>query len=122
MLFSVYAPSLRAELAEKDKFYSELRSCLQRTPIDDKAGQDADSWKRVLGWHGVGNCNDNGRLLLEVYPEQQLVITNTIFQQKDGLKKTWMHAWSQYWHLINYVLVHKCNLKHVIYTKVMPSS
>ena len=34
MLFSVCTPTLRAEPAEKDKFYSECRSCLQSTPVD----------------------------------------------------------------------------------------
>ena len=55
-LFSVYAPTLQAEPAEKDKFYSELRSLLQGTPTDDKllvlgdfnarVGQDAVTWKK----------------------------------------------------------------------------
>ena len=35
-VFSVYAPTLQAEPAEKDKFYSEFRSLLQNTPADDK--------------------------------------------------------------------------------------
>ena len=125
-LFSVYAPTLQAEPAEKDKFYSELRSLLQSTPADDKVlilgdfnarvGQDAVAWKGVLGRHGVGNCNDNGRLLLEFCTEQQLVITNTIFQQKDSLKTTWMHPRSKHWHLIDYVLVRQRDLKDVLHT------
>ena len=112
--FSVYAPTLQAELAEKDKFYSELRILPQGTPADDKllvlgdfnarVGQDAVTWKGILGRHGVGNCNDNRRLLLEFCMEQQLVITNTIFQQKDSLETTWMHPRSKHWHLIDYVL------------------
>ena len=113
-LFSVYAPTLQAEPAEKDKFYSELRILLQGTPTDDKlfvlgdfnarVGQDAVTWKGILGRHGVGNCNDNRRLLLEFCMEQQLVITNIIFQQKDSLETTWMHPRSKHWHLIDYVL------------------
>ena len=89
-LFSVYAPTLQAESAEKDNFYLELCSLLQSTPADDKllilgnfnagGGQDAATWKGILGRHGVGNCNDNKRLLLEFCTEQQLVITNIIFQ------------------------------------------
>ena len=102
-LFSVYASTLQP--AEKDKFYLELHSCLQSSPADNKViilgdlnarvGQDADSWKGVLGRHGVGNCNDNGGLQLELCTEQQLVITNTIFQQKDRLKTTWLHPRSK---------------------------
>ena len=89
-LFSVHAPTLQAEQAEKDKFYSELCSCFQSTLADDKViilgdfnarvGQDADSWKGVLVRHGVVNSNDNGRLLLGACTEQQLVITDIIFQ------------------------------------------
>jgi len=128
----VYAPTLQAEPAEKDRFYSELRGHLQSIPADDKViilgdfnarvGQDVDAWKGVLGRHGVGNCNDNGRLLLELCTEQQLVITNTIFQQKDRLKTTWMHPRSKHWHLIDYVLVRQKDLKDVLHTRVMPSA
>jgi len=128
----VYAPTLQAELAEKDKFYSELRSLIQSTLADDKViilgdfnarvGKDATAWKGVLGRHCVGNCNDNGLLLLELYTEQQLVITNTIFQQKDSLKTTWMHPRSKHWHLIDYVLVRHRDLKVVLHTRVMPSA
>ena len=123
---------LWAEPAEKDKFYSELCSCLQSTPADDKViilgdfnarvGQDADSWKGVFGRYGIGNCNDNEHLLLELCTEQQLVIPNTIFQQKNRLKTNWMHPRSKHWHLIDYVFVHKHNLKDIIHTKVMPSA
>ena len=131
-LFSVYALSLQAELPEKDKFYSELRILPQGIPADDKllilgdfnarVGQDAVTWKGILGRHGVGNCNDNGRLLLEFCTKQQLVITNTIFQQKDSLKTTWMHPRSKYWHLIDYVLARQRDLKDILHTRVMPSA
>ena len=74
-LFSVYAPTLLADPADKDRFYSDLRNLLQGVPPSDKViilgdfnarvGRDAQVWKGILGNHGVGNCNDNGRLLLE---------------------------------------------------------
>ncbi|KAL0156964.1 hypothetical protein M9458_048210 [Cirrhinus mrigala] len=125
---SVYSPTLFAEPAEKDKFYTDLRNLLQRTPADDKViilgdfsarvGRDSEAWQGVLGKHGVGSCNDNGRLLLEFCAEQQLSITNTIFQQKDSRKTTWMHPRSKHWHLIDYVLVRS----DVLHTRVMPSA
>ena len=85
-LFSVYAPTLQADPADKDKFYTDLRNLLQNTPTGDKVvilgdfnarvGGDSEAWKGVLGKHGVGNCNDNGRLLLELCAELQLTITS----------------------------------------------
>ena len=131
-LFSVYSPTLKAEPAEKDRFYSELRSLIQSTPADDKVvilgdfnarvGQDSEAWKGVLGKHGVGNCNENGRLLLEVCAEKQFTITNTIFQQKNSVKTTWMHPRSKNWHLIDYVLVRQRDIQDVCHTRVMPSA
>ena len=79
-LFSVYAPTLWAESTDKNKFYSELHSCLQSIPADDKViilgdfnarvSQDANSWKGVLDRYSVGNCNNNMHLLLELCTEQ----------------------------------------------------
>ena len=54
--------------------------------------------------------------------EQQLVITNTISQQKDSLKTTWMHPRSKHWHLIDYVLARQKDVKDILHTKVMPSA
>ena len=131
-LFSVYSPTLKAEPAEKDRFYSDLRSLIQSTPADDKVvilgdfnarvGQGSEAWKGVLGKHGVGNCNENGRLLLEFCAGKQFAITNTIFQQKNSLKTTWMHPRSKNWHLIDYVLLRQRDIQDVCHTRVMPSA
>ena len=96
-LLSVYAPNLLADHVEKDQFYADLHRLLQNTPAHDKililgdfnarVGQDSEAWKRGPGRHGVGNCNDNRRLLLEFCTEYQLTITNTIFQQRNIRKQ-----------------------------------
>ncbi|XP_051657446.1 craniofacial development protein 2-like [Manacus candei] len=132
VLFSICAPTLQADPAEKDKFYTDLRLLTQKVPADDKiiilgdfnarVGKNFEAWKGVLGKHGVGNCNDNGRLLLEFCAEQQLTITNTIFQQKNSLKTTRMHPRSKHWHLIDYVLVRRRDVCDVHHTHMMPSA
>ncbi|GFS21415.1 RNA-directed DNA polymerase from mobile element jockey-like protein [Elysia marginata] len=126
-LFSVYAPTLQAEPVEKDNFYSELGRLLTNTHAGDKVlilgdfnarlGGDSDAWDGILGRHGVGNCNDNGRLLLGFCTEHQLTVTNTVFQQKDRLKTTWMHPRSKHWHLLDYILVRKQDLRDVLHTR-----
>ncbi|GFO14619.1 endonuclease-reverse transcriptase [Plakobranchus ocellatus] len=131
-IFSVYAPTLMAEPADKDSFYTDLRHHLNNTPVTDKililgdfnarVGKDFEAWKGVIGRHGIGNCNDNGRLLLEFCTEYQLTITNSIFQQKNHLKTTWMHPRSKHWHLLDYVLVRQRDLRDVLHTRVMPSA
>ena len=85
-------------------------------------GRDFELWKGVLGRHGIGNCNDNGRLLLEFCSEHQLVITNTLFQQKDWFKATWRHPRSKHWHLLNYVLTQQHDTRDVLHARVMPSA
>ncbi|XP_037774499.1 uncharacterized protein LOC119571119 [Penaeus monodon] len=124
------ALTLQADL-QKRQVLLELRGHLQSIPADKviilgdfntRVGQDVDAWKGVLGRHGVGNCNDNGRLLLELCTKQQLGHHQHIFQQKDRLKTTWMHPWSKHWHLIDYVLVRQKDLKDVLRTRVMPSA
>ena len=130
-LFTVYAPALLADTEEKDIFYSDLRRLLTNIPEDNKVlilgnlntrvGKDSKAWQGVLGRHSVGNCNDNGRLLLKLCGEHQLAITNTIFHQKDSLKTSWMQPQSKHWHLLDYVLVRKWDLKDVLLTRVMPS-
>ena len=78
--------------------------------------QDFELWKGVLGRHGIGNCNDNGRLRLEFCSGHQLVITNTLIQQKDRFKATWGHPSSKHWHLLDYVLTRQHNTRDVLHT------
>ncbi|KAJ7425174.1 hypothetical protein BTVI_03852 [Pitangus sulphuratus] len=64
VLFSIYAPTLQADPAEKDKSYTDLRCLTQKVPTDDKIvilgdfntriGKNFETWKGVLGKHDVG--------------------------------------------------------------------
>ena len=92
----VYAPTLQAEIAVQKAFCRDLHNLLQEVDSKDKlfilrdfnarVGRDFRLRKVVLSREGIGNCNDNGRLFLEFCSEHQLVITNTLFQQKDRFK------------------------------------
>lgn len=115
-IISVYAPTLKSEDAEKAAFYDELRRVLSVTPLHDKiwlcgdfnarVGTDSDTWG-ALGKHGVGNMNDNGLMLLRLCTEFNLIVGNTLFQQADKYKVTWMHPRSKHWHMLDYIIVRK---------------
>ena len=131
-VLSVYAPTLQAETGVKEGFYRDLNNLLQQVDSKDKflilgdcnarVGRDFDLWKGILDRHGIGNCNDNGRLLLEFCSEHQLVIANILFQQKDRFRATWRHPRSKHWHRLDYVLTRQHGTRDVLHTRVMPSA
>ena len=105
-IFSVYTPILKAETGIKEAFYRNLYNLLEQVDSKDellisrdfneRAGRNFEQWKGVLGKHGIGNCNDSGLLLREFCSEHQLVIANTLFEQKDRSKATWRHPRSKH--------------------------
>ncbi|KAJ4935851.1 hypothetical protein JOQ06_017378, partial [Pogonophryne albipinna] len=128
-LLSAYAPTLPSESEAKDSFYQSLDEALRRIPKNDKmfllgdfnarVGQNSSIWSGVLGRHGVGQVNANGLRLLNLCSEHNLTITNTIFQQKAKYKTSWMHPRSKHWHLIDYVIVRRSDIRDVHITRAM---
>ena len=112
-LISAYAPTLCGDDEDKEDFYDNLNNIIKEVPPANKllilgdfnarVGKDYESWEGVLGHHGVGNENSNGTLLLSFCTRNQLIITNTLFQQKEQFITTWMHPGSKKWHLMDYV-------------------
>ena len=117
-LVSVYSPMLQADSAVKEAFYGDLHTVITRIDPKDKLIVLGD----FNGKHGLGNCNDNGRLLLQFCSQHQLTITNTLFQQQDRFKTTWCHPCSKHWHLLDYILVHQRDARDAVHTRVMPSA
>ena len=128
-VISAYAPTMTHDDATKEKFYSDLDKLLRHTPKEDKiillgdfnarVGTDKHAWPGTLGQHGVGKMNDNGLLLLSKCKEHDLTITNTLFQLPLAHKTTWMHPRSKHWHLIDYVIVRRRDIRDVTITRVM---
>ncbi|KAI4807948.1 hypothetical protein KUCAC02_027720, partial [Chaenocephalus aceratus] len=128
-LLSAYAPTLSSKSEAKDSFYQSLDEALRRIPKNDKifllgdfnarVGKNSSIWSGVLGRHGVGQVNANGLRLLTLCSEHNLTITNTIFQQKAKYKTSWMHPRSKHWHLIDYVIVRRSDIRDVHVTRAM---
>jgi len=127
-LLSCYAPTLAAPQEEKEQFYDQLSRAVKAVPFKHKlyvlgdfnarVGRDHEIWRRVIGAHGIGNMNANGSLLLEMCAEHRLVVTNTVFQQANKYKASWMHPRSKHWHLIDFVLTRQRDLHDVRLTRV----
>ena len=127
-LVSVYAPTMAASDNEKLSFYQSLKGILRNIPMADKiivlgdfnarVGRDHETWSG-LGRHGVGGHNSNGLLLLQLCEELGLCITNTMFQQKNKYKTTWMHPGSKQWHLLDYILVRRRDIREVCKVRVL---
>ena len=82
-----------------------------------RIGRDNDKLPLVMGKHGIGKRNSNGELLLALCSEFELIVTNTIFKQKDARKTTWMHPRTG--HMINFIIT-RCRDKMDIHsTRVM---
>lgn len=113
-LIAVYAPTMTNEEDVKEAFYEELNLLIKSVPTTDKliilgdfnarVGRDTKIWNKVIGRHGLGTANSNGRLLLSLCADNHLVISNTTFDLPDIHKGTWMHPRSKIWHTIDYVI------------------
>ncbi|XP_078593825.1 uncharacterized protein LOC144871797 [Branchiostoma floridae x Branchiostoma japonicum] len=128
-IISAYAPTLTNPDDVKEAFYEDLNQVLSEVNSKDKliilgdfnarVGRDVSSWPNVLGRHGTGKCNSNGMMLLSLCAQHMLSITNTLFQQADKYKNTWMHPRSRQWHMLDYVIVRQRDRCDVHSTRCM---
>ena len=124
-IISVYAPTMTNPDDNKEAFYNQLSSTLRDIPRTDKLlligdfnariGRDNDKWTMVMGKYGIGKRNSNGELLLALCSEFELIVTNTMFKQKDERKTTWMHPRSRHWHMIDFIIT-RCRDKMDIHS------
>ena len=97
----------------------QISSCLI-LDFNARIGRENDKWSVVMGKHGIGKCNSNGELLLALCSEFELIVTNTMFKQKDECRTTWMHPRSKHWHMIDFIIT-RCRDKVDIHsTRAMP--
>lgn len=128
-IICVYAPTLMAEEDQIDDFYDSLNSVLGKVDSKDKiillgdfnarVGSRSDLWEDVIGPHGIGNMNSNGHRLLSLCSQYSLTITNTLFRMKAKFKTSWMHPRSKRWHLLDYIIVRRSQVREVLVTRAM---
>jgi len=114
-VIQVYAPTSDSTEKDIETFYGQLEHTIEDLPKKDvkivmgdwnaKVGMDNVGWEQVMGRHGYGERNDRGERLLEFASTNDLLITNTRFQQKDSRKWTWMAPDGKHTNMIDLVLV-----------------
>lgn len=124
-----YAPTMDYTDVAKESFYAALRAEITKCSKNDRlivlgdfnarVGKDNSLWPNTIGKHGVGRCNSNGMLLLSFCAENNLVITNTLFQLRNRFKTSWCHPRSKHWHLLDYVIVRREYQRDVCITRAM---
>ena len=128
-VISAYAPTMTNPDDIKEAFYEDLNRVLSEVSSKDKliilgdfnarVGVDHSSWPNILSRKGTGKCNSNGLMLLSLCAQYELCITNTIFQQADKFKNTWMHPRSRQWHMLDYAIVRQRDRRDVQVTRCM---
>ena len=94
-LLQAYAPNATSEY---EAFVDEVNDALLRVAKTESTvllgdfnahvGRDHETWKGVIGRHGVANANENGRYLLQLCSNNGLSIMNTFFQHRNVHKYT----------------------------------
>ena len=79
-----------------------------------------DAWDSVRGPHGIGECNDAGKELLDFLSLNNATISNTWFSKKPIYKRSWQHPMTKRWHAIDFIVVHQrdrrlCHDCHVVF-------
>ena len=128
-LISIYAPTMTNPEENKERFYQQLDEAIQKVPKQDKlillgdfnarVGTSSDLWHGIIGKHGIGQENSNGKLLLTLCSQHKLAITNTFFQLKDHHKTTWMHPRSKHWHQIDHIICRQSDVQDFRITRAM---
>ena len=128
-LFSCYAPTLAAMQEDKELFYEQLNPAMEAVPYKHKlfvlgnftarVGWDYKVWSKVIGRRGIGGENANGSMLLDLCVKHNMMVANTVFQQANKYKASWMHPHSHHWHLIDYILTRQHDLRDIRLTCMM---
>ncbi|XP_033105177.1 uncharacterized protein LOC117107580 [Anneissia japonica] len=100
-IISAYAPTLMDSTVSKEEFNEIISETILNIPAGDnlaligdfnaRIGSDFNSWRNVIGPHGIGRMNENGQRLRELCADHSLCVASTYFKGRICSKTTWMH-------------------------------
>lgn len=129
-VIGVYAPDISKSATEKEEFWKSVEDILNECKDNERIVMlgDFNGWvgvrregcEGVLGIYGDKRVNDNGRSLIEVCLEKNLVITNTMFDHKEIHMYTWQRGEKK--SMIDFVIVDERLKGRVVDTRVFRGS
>nr|CAI5849927.1 unnamed protein product [Callosobruchus analis] len=112
-----YAPTEISNKEQKEDFHEKLTGVLQKINKGDiivmmgdlnaKVGNNNTNFEDIMGRHGVGTRNENGRLLVELCLENNLVIGGTLFPHREYHKITWISPDKTTENQIDHIMISK---------------
>src|SRR6476469_9680538 len=113
VIVQAYLPTTDYEDEEVEKLYDQLEEILGKQKGTDNvivmgdfnAAVGEGKEDRVVGKYGLGKRNDKGESLIEFCKSQNLVITNTWFEQEKRRRYTWKSPGDLRRYQIDYILV-----------------
>ena len=100
----------------KQEFYEDLRNTVRQNwkhgerlvvkgDFNGKVGKERE--ENIVGPYGLGERNENGDLMVDLYREFGLVVTNTWNEQREGERHTWISPDRRTKNQIDYILIDK---------------
>ena len=99
-IISFYAPQVGRPQIEKDVFWQQIGKKMHNVSdseflwvggdFNGHVGKDAGGFEGLHGGFGYGECNTEGRQLLEWCDEFELAVCNTWFKRSDDRRVTYM--------------------------------
>lgn len=116
-IIQVYAPTNVTEKEEKENFYHQLSTTLEKIKKGDlvilmgdlnaKIGNDNTNYEHVMGRHGLGELNENGEMFIDLCSNHDLVIGESLFPHKRIHKGTWMSPNGQTINQIDHITINR---------------
>ena len=78
----------QGDILQPAKGYTQKHQQYRQAPADRrlqcKDRTSNDKWRSALGKYGIGKYNSHGKIILAICTEFDLIVTNTMFKQKDA--------------------------------------
>ena len=130
-IVQVYSPTSTADDEEIDSFYHELQETINKIPSKDitiiigdfnaKVGNDLES-NNAIGKFGLGKANERGERLVDFCNDNELTVTNTLFQQHPRRLYTWISPDGKTRNQIDYILIRRRWRSSVKVTRTYPGA